>query len=70
MANEGTFVAVLGADGVETALKRLRRYPEGGDAAVIGTIARRGDNRVTMQTAVGGRRVLRLLAGGQLPRIC
>lgn len=70
LANEGTFIAVVSPDDAETSLRRLREHPYGRDAAIIGSITEEANRRVSLTTRIGGRRVLRIPAGGQLPRIC
>jgi hydrogenase expression/formation protein HypE len=48
----------------------MRRHPLGGEAAMIGTVTARDPGLVTMQTAFGTSRIVDMLAGDQLPRIC
>ena len=54
----------------EAALTALRADPLGREAAVIGHVAAGEPGRVTMRTAFGGRRIVDMLVGEQLPRIC
>jgi hydrogenase expression/formation protein HypE len=73
LANEGNAVMVLDPQAAESALKVMRQFPEGREAAVIGEVravtgGRSG--RVVLETGIGGNRVLRRHAGAQLPRIC
>ena len=70
LANEGKLVLVLPRDSVQTVLAALRAHPLGRDAAVIGQISKRAPGRVFMQTHIGGQRVLDMLVGDMLPRIC
>jgi hydrogenase expression/formation protein HypE len=70
VACEGRLVAfVAGADG-ERALELLRGCPEGRGAAVIGRVLPGPDGQVILRTRMGTRRLLDLLSGEQLPRIC
>lgn len=70
VANEGVLVAFV-EDGREGhALEALRRFPEGREAAVIGRVVGDHPGMVVERTAVGGTRVVDLLPGDQLPRIC
>ncbi|MCR5664572.1 MAG: hydrogenase expression/formation protein HypE [Oscillospiraceae bacterium] len=69
-ANEGKLLAVTAPEDAQTALEALRSRPEGRDAAVIGTVTETYPGRVTLETPLGGRRILQKLAGAQLPRIC
>ncbi|GAB5468363.1 MAG: hydrogenase expression/formation protein HypE [Rhodospirillales bacterium] len=70
LANEGKLVAVLPAERAEAALAALRSHPAGREAAVIGRVVEKPAGRVVMNTLLGGRRVVDLLVGDQLPRIC
>jgi hydrogenase expression/formation protein HypE len=48
----------------------LRQDPLGADAVLIGHVSDRGPGRVVLRTSLGARRVLSMLMGEQLPRIC
>lgn len=70
LANEGKIIAVVPAAQADAALAALHRDPLGADAAIIGHIVDGEPGRVTMRTAFGGRRIVDMLVGEQLPRIC
>jgi hydrogenase expression/formation protein HypE len=70
LANEGKFVAIVPAAESEAALAALRCNPLGRDAAMIGAIVAGEPGRVTLRTALGGERIVDMLIGEQLPRIC
>jgi hydrogenase expression/formation protein HypE len=70
LANEGKIVAVVPEEEVETALAAMRAHPLGQGASVIGRIHDGETGRVTMQTVFGGKRIVDMLVGEQLPRIC
>jgi len=70
VANEGKLVAVVGPDGVDAALAALRAQPLGREAAVIGTVHADPPGMVLLETSFGGSRVVDMLAGDPLPRIC
>jgi hydrogenase expression/formation protein HypE len=72
VANEGKVLVVVGREHVDSALAALRGHPLGRDAAWIGeVVAADGDApMVRMRSLVGGERVVAMLAGEQLPRIC
>jgi hydrogenase expression/formation protein HypE len=70
IANEGRLVAVVPAAERDAALAALRRDPLGRDAAAIGNVVAGEPGRVTLRTAFGGRRIVDMLVGEQLPRIC
>jgi hydrogenase expression/formation protein HypE len=70
IANEGKFLAVVGREDAEKALAVLRAHPYGQDAAVIGEVRADPKGRVLMKTAIGSTRIVDVLAGEMLPRIC
>lgn len=70
VANEGTFVAVVPADQADAALLALRALPGGAEAAIIGRIVDEPAQAVVMITAFGGTRMVDMLVGDPLPRIC
>ena len=70
VACEGRLVAVLPAAQADRALALLRAHPEGTGATVIGRVLDGPAGRVTLRTSLGTTRLLDLLSGEQLPRIC
>jgi len=70
LANEGKIVCVLPQDQAEAALTAMRDHPLGRDSAMIGRATDLRPGRVVMQTVFGGRRIVDMLVGEQLPRIC
>ena len=73
VANEGKMVCVVPAEEAEAALAAMRANRYGGDAAIIGTVGEaRADRgpKVFLRTSFGGTRILDMLVGEQLPRIC
>ncbi|MCP9468815.1 MAG: hydrogenase expression/formation protein HypE [Nitrospira sp.] len=70
VANEGRFVAIVPSSQVEPALAVMRRHAVSGRAALIGSVTDRPLPPVVLQTVVGTTRILDLLSGEQLPRIC
>ena len=70
VANEGIFLAVVAAEAADDLLAALRTTPEGAHAAVIGEVTEAHPGQVVLQSAIGGRRVVNMLVGEQLPRIC
>jgi hydrogenase expression/formation protein HypE len=70
IANEGRLVAFVAPDAAEAALAALRTVPGCEEAADIGEVRTEPPNMVLVDTAFGGRRVMDLLAGDPLPRIC
>jgi len=70
LANEGTLVVFVPEDQAEAALAAMRARPEGRDAVTIGTATDAHPGQVRMRTAFGGARIVDMLVGEQLPRIC
>jgi len=70
VANEGKIVAVVAPDEAEAALASLRAQPLGADAAAIGEIAADPEGLVVLLTSFGGTRIVDMLVGDPLPRIC
>jgi hydrogenase expression/formation protein HypE len=70
VANEGKLVAVVDPRAADAALAALRAHPLGAEAAAIGRVAAEHPGRVVLRTALGARRVVDMLTGEQLPRIC
>lgn len=69
LANEGKLVAVVPASDAEAVLTAMRHIPEGQDACVVGQVTA-GKGHVILQTGFGGERIVDMLPGEQLPRIC
>ncbi|MDP2751870.1 MAG: hydrogenase expression/formation protein HypE [Rhodocyclaceae bacterium] len=70
VANEGKLVAIVAAEDAEIALQALRAHPLGRQAAKIGQVTDDPKHFVQMITTLGGRRIVDVLTGEQLPRIC
>jgi hydrogenase expression/formation protein HypE len=63
-------IAVVAPDRAEDALALLRAHPLGAEAAIVGEVEPEPKGLVLLQTAFGGSRVVDMLAGDPLPRIC
>lgn len=70
VANEGKLIAILPPESCDKVLASMRAHPNGQQAAVIGEVVADHPGMVIMKTLVGGTRVVDMLSGGQLPRIC
>jgi hydrogenase expression/formation protein HypE len=70
VACEGRLVAVVSPQDAGAALTALRAHPQGGQAAVIGEVTAQPPGIVQLKTAFGGTRIVDLLVGDPLPRIC
>ena len=74
LANEGKLICILPENNAEAALDIMRRSPYGKDAARIGSVLKPDallrPGQLALETLIGGRRLLAMLEGDQLPRIC
>ncbi|MGE0118339.1 MAG: hydrogenase expression/formation protein HypE [Dongiaceae bacterium] len=70
LANEGKIVAVVAPEDAGAALAALQAHPLGREARAIGRVVADRPGRVVMETVFGGRRIVDMLVGEQLPRIC
>lgn len=70
VANEGKLLAVVAPDAASAALEALRNVPGGEDAALIGEVRAEPERIVLMHTQFGGTRMIDMLVGDPLPRIC
>lgn len=70
IANEGVVLIILPERYADQALALLHRFPEGKKAARIGSVSAAGKPLVKMKTRYGGHRLVEMLSGEQLPRIC
>ena len=69
-ANEGKVVMAVAAEAAEAALAALREHPLGSHAAAIGEVTENHPGHVVLETPYGARRIIQMLTGAQLPRIC
>ena len=70
LANEGKLMAFVTADQAQEALCAVKASPYGKEAAIIGEVIDQHAGKVFMETRIGGHRIVDMLAGEQLPRIC
>jgi len=70
VANEGKFVAIVGQDEADAAIDALRTHPQGARAIVVGEIVPEPHGIVALRTSFGGSRIVDMLVGDPLPRIC
>jgi len=70
VANEGKLIAIVDPASADAVLAAIQAVPEGADAAVIGRVVAGVPGRVTVRTVVGSERIMDMLVGEQLPRIC
>ncbi|HZX35982.1 MAG TPA: hydrogenase expression/formation protein HypE, partial [Thermodesulfobacteriota bacterium] len=70
LANEGKMICIAGKDGAKDVLKAMRKNPLGKDAEIIGEVIGERSGKVLLETSLGTRRIMEMLSGEQLPRIC
>ncbi len=70
VANEGKLVAFVAPEAADAVLDAMRAHEFGREAAIIGEVGVEHAGRVVLRTALGARRILDMLVGEQLPRIC
>lgn len=70
VANEGKLVAIVAPEDGDQILEAMRGDPNGREAAIIGEVVSEPEGRVLLTTAIGGTRIVDMLAGEMLPRIC
>ncbi len=70
VANEGILIAIVEKSAADALLSAMQRQPYGQKAAIIGEVVESPKGMVLLETSIGGNRVLDMLQGEQLPRIC
>ena len=70
VANEGKLLAVVPAEHSQSVLNIMRAHPRGRDSVIIGEVVDDHHGTVLMKSRIGGSRVVDMLSGEQLPRIC
>lgn len=70
VANEGKVMMIVAEEDATAAIRLLQETEEGGHAALIGEVTNRNSGMVTLITTIGGTRIIDMLVGDQLPRIC
>jgi hydrogenase expression/formation protein HypE len=70
MANEGKLIAIVSGDSAAGILSKIKRHALGRDARIIGEVKKDKDKKVYLKTQSGGSRILDMITGEQLPRIC
>lgn len=70
VANEGKLLAIVPAQEAEAVLAAMKSHPHGADSAIIGEVVAENQGKVFVTTGLGGSRIVDMLVGQQLPRIC
>jgi len=70
VANEGIFIAVVDAEVSEKVVKSLQKVAHCSQVSIIGEVVENHPKQVVLTSSIGGRRIVNMLVGEQLPRIC
>jgi len=70
VANEGKLIAIVGGNDAKKVLERMRGHQHGQEAQIIGEVVGDHPRMVVMRTGIGGTRIVDMMLGEQLPRIC
>jgi hydrogenase expression/formation protein HypE len=70
IANEGKLIAIVPSSDAKAVLKAMKKHRYGKDAAIIGEVTDEKPGRVVMNTRIGSSRIVDMLTGDPLPRIC
>ena len=70
VANEGVFLSFVASEIAEDFVRELQHDPHGRQASIIGTVVKNHPKKVVLESGIGGKRIVSMLPGEQLPRIC
>jgi hydrogenase expression/formation protein HypE len=70
VANEGILIAIVSPEIAESLVKTMRKHPLGKESRIIGEVKESPSGMVLLRTSIGGTRIVDMLSGDQLPRIC
>ena len=70
VANEGILIAIVSDEVAEPLVKIMRKNPLAREACIIGEVRTKPKGMILLKTAIGGTRMIEMLSGDQLPRIC
>lgn len=70
IANEGKILIIVPEEYSDQILEKMRRHPAGQDSSIIGTVSSELKRMVRMKTSIGSTRIVDMISGEQLPRIC
>jgi hydrogenase expression/formation protein HypE len=70
VANEGKCIVIVPAESAGEVLSAMRSHPRGSESVIIGSVTAEHPGMVVMETSIGGHRIVDMLSGEQLPRIC
>ena len=70
LANEGKFIVIVDPNEAQSVLKILQSFPSSSNATIIGNVVEKPQGKVVLETSIGSSRILDMLSGEMLPRIC
>jgi hydrogenase expression/formation protein HypE len=70
VANEGILIAIVSPDVADLLVTTMKKHPLGKEALIIGEVRESPSGMVLLKTSIGGTRIVEMLSGDQLPRIC
>jgi hydrogenase expression/formation protein HypE len=70
LANEVKVVAIVAAQDADTLIQLMQQHPAGKNSCIIGKVEASPQGKVILETGFGGNRIIDMLVGEQLPRIC
>jgi hydrogenase expression/formation protein HypE len=70
VANEGIFIAIVDQNEAEAVVTHLKKISESAHASIIGEVVKDHPRKVIIRSGIGGKRIVNMLVGEQLPRIC
>ena len=70
LANEGKLVAFIPSEIAPEVFKKMRKNKYGKESKIIGRVVKKSEGKVYLNTTIGGKRIVDMLTGEQLPRIC
>ena len=70
VANEGIFIAIVESSSAENIIQQLKIFDNSSNATIIGEVVAQHPKQVVLRSEIGGKRVVNMLVGAQLPRIC
>lgn len=70
VANEGVLIAVVSSDVADSLVKKMKKNSVAREARIIGEVTKKPEGMVLLKTSIGGTRMVEMLSGDQLPRIC
>ena len=70
LANEGKLVAFMPSEIASDMLKKMKKNKYGKESKIIGRVVKKSEGKVYLNTTIGGKRIVDMLSGEQLPRIC